>query len=96
LLRRYNDRLHYILMDIELQGSILNGIELARLVNGQPIEQPLPDYAKDLPVISAPLLFVTAYSEKCDFMVFDLSSVVGVFHKPINSKKLLDMMAAVT
>lgn len=93
LLSRYNDELHFILMDIELQGSILNGIELARLINGEPIEQPVPEYAKGLPVLSVPLVFITAYSEKCDFMTFDLNCVVGVMHKPVDYKQLITKMS---
>lgn len=94
LLRAHRDRLYYILMDIELQGSILNGIQLARLVNGQPVDLQLPEYARDVPILRTPLLFVTAYGDKCDFMVFDLESVVGVLHKPIDYKELRRRLAA--
>src|SRR5262245_29711087 len=49
-----------ILMDIELRGSDLNGVELAQLLRGRSTRAQLPTYAKAVPVSDVPLLFVTA------------------------------------
>ena len=49
-----------ILMDIQLQGSSLDGIDLARVIRGLPIASVVPEYARGLPRVDLPLLFVTA------------------------------------
>jgi CheY-like chemotaxis protein len=49
-----------ILMDVQLQGSKIDGIDLARVIRGLPIAAVLPEYARDLPPVDLPLLFVTA------------------------------------
>jgi len=91
-LRRHQDELRCILMDIELQGSILNGIQLASLFTGHPIEDPLPAYAQGLPVSEAPLLFVTAYSDKYDNRSLKSAGGLGVLRKPIDFSELTEMM----
>ena len=64
LIRKHAHEIAIILMDIELQDSILNGVQLTRLLRGKPVDVPLPDYAKDLPVLSSPAIFVTAYGDQ--------------------------------
>lgn len=49
-----------ILMDIQLGGSEMNGIEIARALTGQS-DRALPEYAKGVATL-APIVFVTAYS----------------------------------
>ena len=53
-----------ILMDIELKGSRLDGIELTRLLRGEPTVTDLPAYARDLPPCDAPIFFVSAYTSR--------------------------------
>ena len=55
------DKLSAILMDIELAGSQLNGIQLTKLIRGTLPVAGRPDYARDVPVMKVPVLFVTAY-----------------------------------
>ena len=50
-----------ILMDIELKGSRLNGIDLTKLVRGKLVGASLPDYAASVPTLTVPIIFVTAY-----------------------------------
>jgi CheY-like chemotaxis protein len=66
VVRSRGEHLRAILMDIELRGSDLNGIELAQLVRGMLGESRLPDYAVALPKLSVPVLFVTAHGAKYD------------------------------
>lgn len=61
LITQHAAELYVILMDIELQGSQLDGIALTRLLRGLPPHGPLPDYAKRVPVLATPVIFVTAY-----------------------------------
>jgi serine phosphatase RsbU (regulator of sigma subunit) len=56
------DRIFAVLMDIELKGSELDGIQLARLIRGTLDREALPAYARSVPVLpKVPILFVTAY-----------------------------------
>lgn len=53
-----------ILMDIQLSGSDMNGIEIAQAVTGcntGAADEPLPEYARGVTTAS-PIVFVTAYS----------------------------------
>ena len=53
-----------ILMDIELKGSDMDGIELTKMIRGRIDAASLPKYAKDVPRLDVPVLFVTAYGAK--------------------------------
>jgi CheY-like chemotaxis protein len=72
LLRAANDRtaceilsqpgnLYAILMDIELRGSQLNGIELTKLIRGTLPAAKCPIYARSVPLLDVPVFFVTAH-----------------------------------
>ncbi|HEX5658408.1 MAG TPA: response regulator [Polyangiales bacterium] len=64
-LREHGSSLSAILMDIELRGSDLNGVELTKLIRGKPIERALPSYAVGLPALpNVPIIFVTAHGAK--------------------------------
>lgn len=61
LLTNHASELYVVLMDIELKGSQLDGIALTRVLRGLPPTAPLPDYATRVPVLTVPVIFVTAY-----------------------------------
>lgn len=81
-------RLCAILMDIELQGSALNGIELARLVRGINKRASLPAYARAVVPLTVPLIFLTAYNQS--YSQEQLMSAGGdsVMAKPVDFKAL--------
>lgn len=60
-----------ILMDIELQGSELDGIMLTQLIRGTLPKHRIPQYAKSVPVLKIPILFVTAHGDRYseDFLI---------------------------
>lgn len=60
LVRQYGPKLYAVLMDVQLKGSVLDGLALTRLFRGKDIG-PLPEYAQGLPKLECPLFFVTAY-----------------------------------
>ncbi|MFZ5441382.1 MAG: response regulator [Myxococcota bacterium] len=60
LLRQYGPQLHAVLLDVQLQGSELDGLALARLIRGRALEV-MPAYARDLPPLECPVFFVTAF-----------------------------------
>ncbi|MFN0062276.1 MAG: serine/threonine-protein kinase, partial [Myxococcaceae bacterium] len=64
VLRKQGSSLLVILMDIQLQDSRLDGVALTRLVRGTLKDEPLPAYAMGCPVLSTPIFFVTAHTER--------------------------------
>ena len=88
-LRESASKIDAVLMDIQLRGSSLDGLELARAMRKDGELDPLPDFARDLPGACAniPILFVTAFAnnEGVDFESVTACSVVG---KPINFSEL--------
>ena len=76
--------LYAILMDVELSGSRLNGIQLTQLIRGTLPEAGLPDYARKVPLLEVPVLFVTAYGNaypRSDLLACGADDVLG---KPVN------------
>jgi CheY-like chemotaxis protein len=59
-----NAELTAVLMDIELRGSELNGLDLVELMRGRRPRNGVPEFARDLPVLTVPILFVTAHGAK--------------------------------
>ena len=59
--KRLGSSLYAILMDIQLAGSPLDGIQLTRLLRGGLTATALPQWAQDLPRVTVPIIFVTAY-----------------------------------
>src|SRR5688572_937746 len=56
--------LYAVLMDIQLKGSRLDGLQLCRLFKGLLPDGHLPHYAHGCPRVSAPVFFVTAYGSR--------------------------------
>jgi diguanylate cyclase (GGDEF)-like protein len=63
LVARHHDRIYAVLMDIQLKGSQLDGIQLARVLRGEAVPS-APAHAKGLPPLGAPIIFVTAYGAR--------------------------------
>lgn len=61
LLKRHASELYIVLMDVELQGSQLNGIALTKLLRGRLPADQIPPYAREVAVSQVPVVFVTAY-----------------------------------
>lgn len=64
VIRARGAELSAVLMDIELRGSDLNGLELTELLRGKRPRATAPEFARDLPALSAPIIFVTAHGAK--------------------------------
>ncbi|MET0343297.1 MAG: response regulator [Polyangiales bacterium] len=77
-----------ILMDIELRGSDLNGIELTELFRGKRLNKDLPDYARNLPTFTAPIIFVTAHNARYTDVELMLFGADRVIPKPVNFESL--------
>jgi CheY-like chemotaxis protein len=77
-----------ILMDIELGGSRLNGIELTKLIRGTLSHAALPEYARNVPRIDVPVLFVTAYGNAYDRKELLAAGADDVLLKPVEFTRL--------
>lgn len=61
LLTKHASELYIVLMDVELQGSQLNGIALTKLLRGNLPADQTPHYARSVAQSQVPVVFVTAY-----------------------------------
>ena len=61
LLTKHAAELYIVLMDVELQGSQLNGVALTKLLRGKLPADQIPPYARSVAVSQVPIVFVTAY-----------------------------------
>ena len=91
--RQHAEAINVILMDIELQGSRLNGIDLTRLLRGTLPEDQRPSYALNVPTLAVPILFVTAYGARFGQAELIAAGGDAVLHKPID---FVQLMAAMT
>jgi CheY-like chemotaxis protein len=88
IVRTRGHELAAVLMDIQLKGSVLDGIALVRLLRGQSPGPVLPAYARDLPAMALPIFFVTAYAAR--YGEQDLLAVGGdkLVTKPVDFTQL--------
>ena len=71
-----------ILMDIELGGSDLDGIQLTQLFRGT-LPNP-PSFASTLKPVDTPIVFVTAYTARYGDSELQAKGGDGVVHKPVD------------
>lgn len=88
ILKARGGELMGILMDIELRGSDLNGIELTELFRGKRPTKALPDYAQGLPTFTNPIIFVTAHGVRYSDVELMLFGADRVIPKPVNFSTL--------
>jgi len=77
-----------VLMDIELAGSTLNGIQLTRLIRGKLSPAERPDYASDVPTSEVPILFVSAYGSAYRRAELLATGANDVLAKPVDFTRL--------
>jgi CheY-like chemotaxis protein len=82
------DKLGAILMDIELAGSQLNGIQLTKLIRGTLPAGSRPDYALTTPILKVPVLFVTAYGTAYRRAELLAAGADDVLAKPVDFAQL--------
>ncbi len=74
-----------ILMDIELRGSELSGVELTKAIRGKRVTAELPAYARELPTLPhTPIIFVTAHGAKYSEAQLLLAGGDKVIAKPVD------------
>jgi CheY-like chemotaxis protein len=94
IIRARRAEIDVILMDIELRGSDLNGVELTELLRGNrlPASRSIPNYARNLPLFSKPVIYVTAHGRRYTSVQLMLSGADKVIAKPVN---FADLRAAI-
>lgn len=92
LVKKHGPHLHAILMDVQLQGSALDGLALSLLFHGL-LPEPLPDYAVGIAPLKCPLFFVTAYGNLHSPQ--EMAAAGGDAHvpKPVDFVKLTLLLA---
>jgi CheY-like chemotaxis protein len=90
---KHGSALSIILMDIELRGSTLNGIDLTRLVRGQLDSGQVPDFAGAVPKLQTPIIFVTAYGQLYRRAELLAAGADEIIQKPVDFVELHTAMA---
>ena len=94
-LRKHKGAFAAILMDVELQGSDLDGIELTRLFRGQLESSGLPDYVEGLMTVDIPIIIVTAYLERYSEEFLQRAGASAYLNKPVNLSGLRALLASI-
>lgn len=92
LVIEHHSNIILVLMDIELQGSQLNGIALTRLLRGQLSASERPLYTESVPSLDVPILFVTAYGQRFSQHELLEAGADNVIAKPIDFVQLQTAM----
>lgn len=90
LITFHQKELFAVLMDIELRGSTLDGLELVRLLKGHPLlHTQLPAFARRLPVLHAvPVIVLTAYAARYSEAEVHAVGAAHFVTKPIDFTRL--------
>jgi CheY-like chemotaxis protein len=86
LLRDRRGEIDVVLMDIELRGSELNGVELTEPMRGNELRSrsSLPAYARALAPLSKPVVYVTAHGARYGGVALSLTGADKVITKPVD------------
>jgi CheY-like chemotaxis protein len=88
LLEVRGPELSAILMDIELRGSDMDGVQLTQLVRGRASRKSLPAYTRGVTTLNTPIIFVTAHGAKYGDAQLILAGGDKVISKPIDFGEL--------
>lgn len=92
LVRQYGRQLYAILMDVQLQGSALDGLALTRLFRGK-ASGALPEFTQGLPPVTCPIFFVTAYGNLHSPQEMDAAGGDAHVPKPVDFLSLTLLLA---
>lgn len=83
LFAKSGNELSAVLMDVELRGSELDGVELTLLLRGRLVRAPLPEYARSVPKLDVPVIFVTAHAADAGNFRLVHAGANATIHKPV-------------
>jgi CheY-like chemotaxis protein len=75
---------HAILMDIQLRGAALDGIQLTRALRDRVEAPELPEYVRGLSQRAGPIIFVTAYGARYSEEELLAAGGSAVIRKPVD------------
>ncbi|MFN0064469.1 MAG: diguanylate cyclase [Myxococcaceae bacterium] len=87
-LLKHSPSISALLMDIELKGSTLSGLELSRILKGQRGSAQLPTFAKGISNVDVPIIFVTAHVSRYPQEELLAAGAAQVIRKPVNFSDL--------
>ena len=88
ILAREGASLHAVLLDVELQGSMLDGVALATLIRGRLPEGAIPPFGREVRPLALPVIFITAHGARVTPEVLAASGADRVLAKPIDFARL--------
>jgi CheY-like chemotaxis protein len=88
LLESVGSELAVILMDIELRNSELDGLMLTKLIRGRLEQVNIPPYARRVPVLDTPVIFVTAHGAEYPQAALFSAGGQRVLAKPVDFSAL--------
>lgn len=92
LVRQYGPQLYAVLMDVQLQGSVLDGLALTQVLRGK-ATGPLPGFASGLTPVECPIFFVTAYGNLHSPAQMDAAGGDAHVPKPVDFLSLTLLLA---
>ncbi|MCC6334348.1 MAG: response regulator [Myxococcales bacterium] len=91
--RQFGGKFHAVLMDLQLKGSPLDGLQLTRLCRGKAAGFEVPAFAKELPPVDCPIFFVTAFGALHSPEKMDEAGGDAYVPKPVDFVKLSNLLA---
>ncbi len=88
LIREHHQDLVAVLLDVDMPGSVLDGILLTRILRGRVPSQAVPPFARNLPALDVPIVLVTELSRS--YAAADMRRFGGdrLMRKPVEIHKL--------
>lgn len=93
IIRAHNGKFHAILMDLQLKGSALDGLQLTSLLKQRPLGTEVPEFAKNLPQVECPIFFVTAFGAVHGESRLHEAGGDAYVPKPVDFVKLSNLLA---
>lgn len=92
---RHGHTLAAVLMDIQLRGSVLDGIKLTMLLRGKLDKTSLPSFALNVPVLEIPVVFVSAYGARYSEAMLIAAGGNKLIAKPVDFVELTSTLAQI-
>jgi CheY-like chemotaxis protein len=89
----HGEKFHALLLDIQLQGSKLDGVRLSKLIRGKLPDEEVPSYARHSRVFTTPIIFVTAYGSRYTQQEIIAAGGDMMVTKPVNFVALCTALA---
>ncbi|HVE81683.1 MAG TPA: hypothetical protein VND93_02500 [Myxococcales bacterium] len=93
VMRSRGHEIRAVLMDLQLRGAELDGVQLMRLFTGQPVEGPVPKFAEGMPLLDVPVFVLTAYGATLPGGT-EIPPAVSLFPKPVDYTELIKALQA--